>query len=446
MMMDNHTSNKTTAISKRGNLGIATPQPVRITGPDPTPEDLANPLGSWAMSRPFSWETLLLAADDNVLFMVFGPLAAEELLQLAATSPRGLARLAVPEVQGCGSLAQRWAVGLIGQAAADAAMSAASAYMEESQAKERERLDSKSLVGDRIRNSTSGNLAFIRTLAGREGELLSLAAGLALTPRLPGDAAADAAAIAAGLFLEVLFDWELRRSSRSKSRSFPRPWPAADAAAEAALCSLLLPSGSLAAASAEAVMGAERFLDDAVECVASSTDGGGRFADAYEQVARKRSAAEFLRCRLRTRSGSENSIGSAATSSSSASTAASEAEAEAASGGGPSSTPGSSQYNKTFATNQDGTNYCCGGQCGESEAGAGPAFCSLEEGAEALDRALHELDGTIVSYMKEGYELTCPKLMGGIAGSAAVPYRHWWMFLGRAACNGWVCLHALSER
>lgn len=56
-----------------------------------------------------------------------------------------------------------------------------------------------------------------------------------------------------------------------------------------------------------------------------------------------------------------------------------------------------------------------------------------------LDHALEALDGTILGYIKEGYDFACPLLRGGVA-SSALPYGHWWFFQSRAASNGWVCL------
>jgi len=48
--------------------------------------------------------------------------------------------------------------------------------------------------------------------------------------------------------------------------------------------------------------------------------------------------------------------------------------------------------------------------------------------AVELDKATAALDETIRGYLIEGYNLTCPRLHGGVASDRiAVPYSHWWL-------------------
>jgi hypothetical protein len=54
-----------------------------------------------------------------------------------------------------------------------------------------------------------------------------------------------------------------------------------------------------------------------------------------------------------------------------------------------------------------------------------------------LDEALDALDDTIDGYMREGYDLSCPRLVGGVCGAyCKVPYSHWWVFFGGLSYNG----------
>jgi len=55
---------------------------------------------------------------------------------------------------------------------------------------------------------------------------------------------------------------------------------------------------------------------------------------------------------------------------------------------------------------------------------------------DELDAATAALDETIRSYIREGYDLGCPTLAGGVACCSAVPYEHWWVFLGRPYSKG----------
>lgn len=55
---------------------------------------------------------------------------------------------------------------------------------------------------------------------------------------------------------------------------------------------------------------------------------------------------------------------------------------------------------------------------------------------DALDVAVGELDETILGYTREGYDFSCPRLLNSTP-YGAVPYAHWWIFLGRAYSEGW---------
>lgn len=57
-----------------------------------------------------------------------------------------------------------------------------------------------------------------------------------------------------------------------------------------------------------------------------------------------------------------------------------------------------------------------------------------------LDFAIGELDETIRSYVREGYELACPKLASTITQCCAVPYAHWWIFTGKPYSHGWAVI------
>jgi len=59
---------------------------------------------------------------------------------------------------------------------------------------------------------------------------------------------------------------------------------------------------------------------------------------------------------------------------------------------------------------------------------------------DELDAAAAALDETIRSYIREGYDLGCPTLAGGVACCSAVPYEHWWVFLGRPYSQGYATL------
>merc|ERR1740130_635102 len=58
-----------------------------------------------------------------------------------------------------------------------------------------------------------------------------------------------------------------------------------------------------------------------------------------------------------------------------------------------------------------------------------------------LDDAVLCWDQTVSDYTKEGYVLGCPRLTAGIRQSV-VPYSHWWLHAGRmqARGQGWIVL------
>ncbi|CAK0790821.1 unnamed protein product, partial [Prorocentrum cordatum] len=56
-----------------------------------------------------------------------------------------------------------------------------------------------------------------------------------------------------------------------------------------------------------------------------------------------------------------------------------------------------------------------------------------------LDSAVSQLDDTIVGYAREGYELACPKLSCGLQ-AGVLPHAHWWVFIGRGHAQGWAVL------
>jgi hypothetical protein len=52
----------------------------------------------------------------------------------------------------------------------------------------------------------------------------------------------------------------------------------------------------------------------------------------------------------------------------------------------------------------------------------------LSGAAVELDKATVDLDETIRGYLIEGYNLSCPRLHGGVTSDRiAVPYSHWWL-------------------
>eukprot|EP00747_Dinoflagellata_sp_TGD_P139862 gnl/TRDRNA2_/TRDRNA2_175947_c0_seq10.p1 gnl/TRDRNA2_/TRDRNA2_175947_c0~~gnl/TRDRNA2_/TRDRNA2_175947_c0_seq10.p1 ORF type:complete len:333 (-),score=60.53 gnl/TRDRNA2_/TRDRNA2_175947_c0_seq10:215-1213(-) len=59
-----------------------------------------------------------------------------------------------------------------------------------------------------------------------------------------------------------------------------------------------------------------------------------------------------------------------------------------------------------------------------------------------LDASIRALDDTIASYIKEGYELSCPRLCGYYSAvpHCGLPHAHWWLFVGHAHSNGWAVL------
>eukprot|EP00747_Dinoflagellata_sp_TGD_P139873 gnl/TRDRNA2_/TRDRNA2_175947_c0_seq20.p1 gnl/TRDRNA2_/TRDRNA2_175947_c0~~gnl/TRDRNA2_/TRDRNA2_175947_c0_seq20.p1 ORF type:complete len:348 (-),score=55.33 gnl/TRDRNA2_/TRDRNA2_175947_c0_seq20:100-1143(-) len=64
---------------------------------------------------------------------------------------------------------------------------------------------------------------------------------------------------------------------------------------------------------------------------------------------------------------------------------------------------------------------------GVSNSATGSAKCEL-------DSSIRALDGTIASYIKEGYELSCPRLCGHYSAipHCGLPHAHWWVFVGHA--------------
>jgi hypothetical protein len=70
----------------------------------------------------------------------------------------------------------------------------------------------------------------------------------------------------------------------------------------------------------------------------------------------------------------------------------------------------------------------------DSAGSAAMAQIGFWDARRDLDQALDSLDATIDSYMREGYDLSCPRLVGGVRGAyCKVPYSHWWVFFGGQA-------------
>jgi len=314
-----------------------------------------------------SWDTFSEKADDSVLLLVFAYLNADCVLNLALASLSAAQRLAgagagVGEamvaqhrmVEQAGatsqSVAQHFATGLLGREAAAAAAAAAA----------------------RARHAAgcaaSGSLEVLRMLVSRTPAAwaLNLAVAIAQAGQDPlswGTPAADA-----GLFLDMLFSFEMKRL-RSARNNKKKVAPAPAQAAEAALATLMSTGNggcNLLRMAAAAVRKMETDLDELV------SDGRIGIPGSYEAVARRRSAAEFLR------------------------------------------------------------------RCIDAAVDAPPGGAAAGARKE-LDSAVRDLDETIAGYVKEGYELSCPRVTGGFARSA-VPYTHWWVHLGRAYSEGWAVL------
>eukprot|EP00933_Yihiella_yeosuensis_P021422 TRINITY_DN16946_c0_g1_i1.p1 TRINITY_DN16946_c0_g1~~TRINITY_DN16946_c0_g1_i1.p1 ORF type:complete len:324 (+),score=42.10 TRINITY_DN16946_c0_g1_i1:194-1165(+) len=313
----------------------------------------------------------LSLVDDNVLLLVLDHLDAQTLLDLNATSSQNLARLSTSEASGFSSLVQRWANGRLGPAATRDAVKAGTAFFmgEAAQAEVTSLSPSASVRHRGVDPTALGNIALLRALSGdMQSQVLELAAALAFKGKKAPQFCTQASAGDAKPFLEALFRWEVSRVAETKRcvRDDKAIAPlASEVVGDAALACLVKPEYSILEAAAKAVINTECLLDELVE---QGTLGpvGGRMP--YEQVARYRSAAEFLRGRLDRKK------------------------------------------------------------------------CPSDKNRTALDTALAELDGTIMSYIREGYELACPIISGGFSSSAAVPYKHWWVFAGRAASQGWVSL------
>lgn len=234
------------------------------------------------------------ALDDDTVLLVLDRLCASEVLRLVAASASLAERLV-----GAGAI-ERLAVAQLGPAAAAAAASAAEFSCS------RCRSDDEEGAGAH----RSGPLAALRALASATpaAEALRHAASLVVADGGPsrGGAVAEgstesdgahAAALGYGeaapearAFLDNLFCSEVRRKRRHG------PGVAVLAAADAALTSLLVTGegGSrLVTALTQVVREAERDLDIMVD------EGHAEvFYQAYEVVARRRSAVEFLRRRL----------------------------------------------------------------------------------------------------------------------------------------------------
>jgi len=303
--------------------------------------------------------------DDDILLLALGLLSAGDVLGFGAASASLAGRLAGTgdcDGRGGGGAAERLAVAELGRAAAVAAVAA---------------VGNCTNGGER---PTSGPWAALRALASsapagealrhavlltRSAKVCSSRSTAGLSPLVGSGSLAPVAD--ARIFFDMLFKAEVRRKTRG-------PGTATLAAADAALTTLLVASDGgcgVMLVSAEVMQEAERDLDNLVD--EGRAEG---FHAAYEVVARRRSAVEFLRRRL---------------------------ESTVAGGWKPWDTSASTKAK------------------------------------HVLDLAIAELDETIVSYTREGYDLACPRLANVIA-QCSVPYTHWWIFLGRPYSEGWAVL------
>eukprot|EP00930_Biecheleria_cincta_P015100 TRINITY_DN12715_c0_g1_i1.p1 TRINITY_DN12715_c0_g1~~TRINITY_DN12715_c0_g1_i1.p1 ORF type:complete len:324 (-),score=63.96 TRINITY_DN12715_c0_g1_i1:226-1197(-) len=212
------------------------------------------------------------------------------------------------------------------------------------------------------REATSSTLVLLQVLAAAARaesgyEVLGLALALSGNPE-QNDCDAD------NIFMDALFRWEVQRR-RDASKGSHRSLAAADAVLTALFALDMCAGKRLLEVASRAIAAAEDELDTLVETQAEallSYSGSG-----YEAIARKRSAAEFMKRRIL-----------------------------------------STTCDIGFRNQDD----------------------AVRMALQSLERSTVSLDETIAGYDKEGYTLVCPQLVGNrCMQRLPIPYDHWWVRL-----------------
>mmetsp|Transcript_50530 Transcript_50530/g.156745 ORF Transcript_50530/g.156745 Transcript_50530/m.156745 type:complete len:331 (-) Transcript_50530:62-1054(-) len=248
------------------------------------------------------WASFNNCTDDGVLLSILRHVSIFDVLQLLGTSASTLVQLdgapcrleghALPGAPEHRTIVRELLSGVLGEAVTFAVTAAATACQDCENSELEEDPEMRRLACRRRPCASSHRLAALRALAGARPAAAALRLALGLSRRASGLGAERMASVAckwdAGPFLDALFRAETAR--RRGLACSPRPGAATAAAARAAVAALVTSAegGRLVVlASAAALREAERSLDDLYEnCSAPH---------GYECVARRRSAAEFLR-------------------------------------------------------------------------------------------------------------------------------------------------------